>query len=104
MKITRLTYDSPVDALIAVTKHLTLYEKKYRMNSETFFHMYRSGQMEDSEEFIEWSNDYQHYIHQKTDHFPDIKTYPHQDVLPTIKPLVTDVIRETVKYLSDHDS
>jgi hypothetical protein len=67
MKITRKTYDSPVDALIAVAKHISLYEKKYSMDSETFFHKYRSGQMEDTEDMIEWSNNYQHYIQLKAD-------------------------------------
>lgn len=55
-------YDSPLDALIAVTKRLSIFEGKYRMTTEDFFDKFSKGQMEDSIDFIEWSNDYQHYL------------------------------------------
>jgi len=55
-------YDSPVDALIAVTKRLSIFEDRYRMATEDFFDKFSKGQMEDSIDFIEWSNDYQHYL------------------------------------------
>ena len=62
MRTTRVTYDSPVDALVAIAKRLSVYEEKYRMDSEAFFAKYRSGEMEDTENFVEWSNDYKHYM------------------------------------------
>ncbi|UCH97207.1 MAG: hypothetical protein JSV88_10250 [Candidatus Aminicenantes bacterium] len=55
-------YDSPLDALIAVTKRLSIFEGKYGMVSEDFFDKFNKGQMDDSIDFIEWSNDYQHYL------------------------------------------
>ena len=55
-------YDSPLDALIAVTKRLSIFEGRYRMATEDFFDKFSRGQMEDSIDFIEWSNDYQHYL------------------------------------------
>ena len=55
-------YDSPLDALIAVTKRLSIFEEKYKMAAEDFFDKFRKGQMEDSIDFIEWSNDYRHYL------------------------------------------
>ncbi|MCU0289486.1 MAG: hypothetical protein MUF15_24205 [Acidobacteria bacterium] len=55
-------YDSPLDALIAVTKRLSVFEEKYGMSTEDFFDKFSNGQMEDSIDFIEWANDYQHYL------------------------------------------
>jgi len=55
-------YDSPIDALIAVTKRLSIFEDRYRMEAEDFFDKFSKGQMRDSIDFIEWSNDYQHYL------------------------------------------
>ena len=54
--------DSPVDALIAVTKRLSIFENRYGMETEDFFDKYSKGQMDDSLDFVEWSNDYQHYL------------------------------------------
>jgi hypothetical protein len=62
MKKQRIEYDSPVDALVAVAKRLSIYETRYRMTSEEFFDKFSKGQLEDTEDFIEWANDYQHYI------------------------------------------
>ena len=55
-------YDSPLDALIAVTKRLSIFEGKYGMSTEDFFDKFSKGQLDDSIDFIEWSNDYQHYL------------------------------------------
>lgn len=55
-------YDSPLDALIAVTKRLSIFEGKFGMSTEDFFDRFSKGQMDDSIDFIEWSNDYQHYL------------------------------------------
>ncbi len=62
MKKNRIEYDSPVDALVAVAKRLNHYEDKYKMQSEDFYNQYSKGKMEDDIEYIEWSNDYQHYL------------------------------------------
>lgn len=58
----RITYDSVLDALVAVTKQLSRYEDRHRISSEDFFHRFCSGQMEDTVEFVEWSNAYQHFL------------------------------------------
>ncbi len=62
MRKERSEYSSPVDALVAVAKRLSLYENRHRMASEDFYDRYRKGQMEDSAEFVEWANDYQHFV------------------------------------------
>jgi hypothetical protein len=58
----RIVYGSPVDALVAVAKHLSVYENQYGMASEDFYPRYKKGQMADSLDFVEWANDYQHYV------------------------------------------
>ena len=58
----RSEYDSPVDTLVALAKRLSRNEERYRMASEEFFNKYSKGLLEDSAEFVEWANDYQHYM------------------------------------------
>lgn len=67
MRKQRTEYDSPVDALVAVAKRLCVYEARYRMTSEEFFDTYCKGQLEDSVDFVEWANDYQHYLAMRRD-------------------------------------
>ena len=55
-------YDSAIDALVAVVKRLSAYEERFCMRSEDFFDKYTKGSLEDSIDFVEWSNDYQHYL------------------------------------------
>ncbi|MCR4319220.1 MAG: hypothetical protein NUV74_02650 [Candidatus Brocadiaceae bacterium] len=62
MRKQRIEYDSPVDALVAIAKRLSIFETRYRMASEEFFDKFSKGQSEDSEDFVEWANDYQHYV------------------------------------------
>ena len=62
MRKQRIEYDSPVDALVAITKHLSSYEARYQITSEEFFNSFIKGQLEDSEDYIEWANDYKHYV------------------------------------------
>ncbi len=62
MRKQRSEYDSPVDALVAVTKRLSVYEDRYRILSEEFFDKFCKGQMDDSADFTEWANDYRHYM------------------------------------------
>ena len=61
MRRQRIEYDSSIDALVFVAKRLSIHEERYGMSSEEFFDKFYRGQMEDSIDFIEWANDYQHY-------------------------------------------
>ena len=62
MRKQRVEYDAPLDALVAVAKRLSIYEDRYRLSSEEFFDRFSKGQMEDSADFVEWANDYRHYM------------------------------------------
>ena len=53
---------SPLDALVSVSKQLSLYENQHCMDSETFFGRYQKGLVGDDAESIEWANAYQHYV------------------------------------------
>jgi hypothetical protein len=62
MRKVKIEYDSRVDALMAISKRLSAYEGRNKMQSEDFYDRFVKGQTEDSEEFVEWANDYQHYL------------------------------------------
>ena len=62
MKKQRIEYDSPLDALVTISKRLSVFEDRYKRSSEDFYNDFSNGKLEDSKEFIEWSNDYQHYL------------------------------------------
>jgi len=62
MRKLRIEYDSSIDALVAIAKHLSTYETQYQITSEEFFNRFIKGQLEDSEDYIEWANDYKHYV------------------------------------------
>ena len=62
MKKNKTEYSSPLDALIAISKRLSIFENRYQMDSEVFSEKYLKGQMDDSADIIEWANDYEHYI------------------------------------------
>ncbi len=62
MKQPIIEYDSPVDALVALAKRLSVYEQHYQMDSEEFFDQYRKGQLSDESSWVEWAGDYQHYV------------------------------------------
>lgn len=57
-----IEYTSSLDALIALAKQLSVYEAQYQMESEEFFTKYRQGETPDDEVFVEWANNYQHYL------------------------------------------
>ena len=57
-----IQYTSPIDALIAVTKRLSIYESQQRMDSGEFFDRYSRGQLFDDAVFVDWANDYRHYL------------------------------------------
>jgi len=58
MRKQKIEYDSPVDALIVITKRLSSYEDSYKITSEEFYDKFSKGEMEDSIDFTEWANDY----------------------------------------------
>jgi hypothetical protein len=57
-----IEYTSPLDALIALAKQLSIYETQYHMESEEFFAKYSQGKTSDDEDLVEWANNYQHYL------------------------------------------
>jgi hypothetical protein len=67
MRKQTIQYTSPLDALVAVTKRLSLYENQQHMDSETFFDRYSRGQLSDETLFVEWANDYRHYLELRRD-------------------------------------
>jgi hypothetical protein len=62
MRKQRIEYTSPLDALIAVAKRLNSYENRQNMDSEEFYDQYCRGQLPDDVLFVEWANDYRHYL------------------------------------------
>jgi len=62
MRKQTIEYSSPLDALIDLAKQLQIYETNYNMSSEYFFEQYSKGLLTDDIIYIEWSNDYRHYI------------------------------------------
>jgi hypothetical protein len=58
----RIEYSSPLDALIAVTKRLSLYENRQQTNSAEFFDRYNRGELSDDREMIEWAIDYRQFL------------------------------------------
>lgn len=57
-----IQYTSPLDALAAVQKRLSLYEHRHQMKSDKFFDQYNKGLLSDDALLIEWVNDYRHYL------------------------------------------
>ncbi|WP_035994013.1 antitoxin TumA [Leptolyngbya sp. KIOST-1] len=57
-----IEYTSPLDALVAVAKRLSIYESRQQLSSEDFFNQYSQGQLGDDAQFVEWANDYRHYL------------------------------------------
>ena len=62
MRKQTVEYTSPLDALIAVTKRLSHCELRHGMDSEEFFAQYSRGELPDDTVFVEWANDYRHYL------------------------------------------
>jgi hypothetical protein len=62
MRKQSIQYSSSLDALIAVAKRLSTYENQQQMDSEEFFDRYSKGQLPDDALFVEWANDYCHYL------------------------------------------
>jgi hypothetical protein len=62
MRKRTIQYTSPIDALVALTKRLNIYESQHEMDSEEFFDQYSRGRLSDDAVFIDWANDYRHYL------------------------------------------
>jgi hypothetical protein len=62
MRKQTIQYTSPLDALVTVAKRLSVYEQEQKMESEEFFDKYNRGLLSDDARFIEWANDYRHYL------------------------------------------
>jgi hypothetical protein len=62
MRKQTVEYTSPLDALVAVAKRLSRYETDAQMDSEEFFYQYGQGQLGDDTVYVEWANDYRHYL------------------------------------------
>ena len=62
MRKQTIEYTTPLDALIAVTKRLSYYELQHGKDSEEFFASYTQGMLSDDAVFVEWANDYRHYL------------------------------------------
>jgi hypothetical protein len=62
MRKQTIRYTTTLDALVAISKRLSVYEKKQKMDSEEFFNQYNQGILSDDPLFIEWANDYRHYL------------------------------------------
>jgi hypothetical protein len=62
MRKQTIQYTSSLDALVAIAKRLSVYENHQKMESEDFFYHYNQGTLADDALFIEWANDYRHYL------------------------------------------
>ena len=62
MRKQTIQYTSPLDALVAVAKRMSKRELQHGMESEDFFAQYMQGEMPDDAVFVEWANDYRHYL------------------------------------------
>lgn len=62
-----IQHDSPIDALIAVTKRLARYEADAGMDSAAFFASYTQGQQGDDADAVDWANDYRHFLALRAD-------------------------------------
>lgn len=62
MRKQTIQYTSSLDALVAVAKRLSIYENQRNIDSEAFLGQYSQGMLSDDILFIEWANDYRHYL------------------------------------------
>ncbi len=62
MKKQTIQYTSPLDALIVVTKRLSAFENQHKKYSEAFYIRYSQGELGDERFFVDWANDYRHYL------------------------------------------
>ena len=93
MRKQRDIYSSPLDALVSVSKQLSLYENQRGMDSETFFERYQKGLFGDEAESIEWANAYQHYValHQQLESQLSEQTERRDAMMQALSPFSADM-------------
>jgi hypothetical protein len=62
MKKQVVEFDSSLDALLTIVRRLSHYEAETGMDSEVFFDRYGKGEIGDEARFVDWANDYRHYL------------------------------------------
>ena len=62
MKIQRTVFNSPLEALLALSRSLATFEQRHGMSSEEFYSRYTEGILGDERDLVEWAGDYQHYL------------------------------------------
>jgi len=73
---------SPVDALVATTRRLKEYERKYSMTTEEFYARFMSGELGDAKDFIGWAGMFEAFTRLK------------RRLEPCQEPDLHDVLRE----------
>jgi len=53
--------------MVEMAKRLSAYENQHRMNSKAFYDQCSRGQLSDDLSFVEWANDYRHYLSLRRD-------------------------------------
>ena len=77
MRKQTIQYSSPLDALIEVAKRLSILEQQKHMDSEEFFYQYNQGLLPDDALFVEWANDYRHYLLLKRNYEHEFRNQNH---------------------------
>ena len=62
MKVQRTLIDTPLEALLALSRSLAIFEQRHGMSSEEFYAAYSEGSLGDERDFVEWAGNYQHYL------------------------------------------
>ena len=57
-----INYESDSEAIVAIAKRLCVFEERYNQSSKDFFESYRSGKLEETPDFAEWSYAYEHFL------------------------------------------
>ena len=52
-------------SILNIEKDLKKFEKKYGMSSESFYHKFSNGEIDDSDDFIVWAGIYEMFIRDK---------------------------------------
>ncbi|MFB1488529.1 MULTISPECIES: antitoxin TumA [unclassified Thiocapsa] len=62
MRKETITFESPLEALVAVEKRLSRCETEAGMDSADFFARYEKGESDDDARSVDWANDYRHFL------------------------------------------
>ena len=55
-------FQSPIDTLVAISRRLSAYEARFERSTEEFFEGFTKGHCDGSIDFVEWANDYRHFL------------------------------------------